>query len=78
MNTTQLIDLAQRAWNERPTILGLPGGDLSPEEMAGELIRLHGLDSARAIAVEQDRSLPAAWSYQYQVCRVLDEVSDDG
>lgn len=78
MNTTQLIDLAQRAWNERPTILGLPGGDLSPEEMAGELIRVHGLGMARVIAVELDQSLPAPWSYQHRVCQVLDEVSDDG
>ena len=34
MKISQLIELAQRAWSERPTILGLPGGDLSPEEMA--------------------------------------------
>ena len=78
MSTSQLIDLAQKAWNERPTILGLPGGDLSPEEMAGEMIRLHGLGTARAIALEQNQSLPAAWSYQYRVCQVLNEVRDDG
>ena len=77
MKISQLIELAQRAWSERPTILGLPGGDLSPEEMAGDLIRLHGLNSARRIAEQQDQLLPAPWSYHHRVWRILEEVQED-
>ncbi len=76
MKISELIDLAQKAWNERPTILGLPGGDLSPEEKAGELIQQHGLNTARLIAMEQDQSLPAPWSYHHRVWRVLEEVQE--
>lgn len=77
MNITQLVELAQKAWSERPIILGLPGGDLSPEERAGDLIRNHGLNKARMIAEQQDQLLPAPWSYHHRVWRILDEVRED-
>lgn len=71
MNVAQLVELAQKAWAERPTVFGLPGGGMTPEEKAGDLIRQHGLAEARSIARDQDRMLPAPWSFEHCVYEVL-------
>lgn len=77
MNVAQLVELAQKAWAERPTVFGLPGGAMTPEEKAGDLIRLHGLSEARAIALAQDRILPAPWSFEHCVCEVLSHAHEE-
>jgi hypothetical protein len=72
MTVNELIHLYDRAWAERPAIFGLPGGELSPAEQAGELVRQHGLEGARAVARQRAADFPAPWSFYHQVLQVLE------
>jgi hypothetical protein len=76
MSVSQLISLSENAWKQREPVLGLPGGELSPEEMAGDLIRRFGLETARALAAERAGSFPAPWNFYYQVHAVLADARD--
>jgi hypothetical protein len=76
MTVSQLIGLYGQAWNSRETILGLPGGDLSPEESAGDLIARFGLERARQIAAEQADTFPAPWDPHYRIHEILREATD--
>jgi len=76
MTAHQLIGIFDQAWNDRETILGLPGGDLSPEEAAGDLIARFGLARAREIAAEQAGLFPASWNYHQRIHEILCEATD--
>lgn len=71
MTVTHLISLYHRAWHERPAVFGLPGGELSPEEVAGDLVRQHGLAHARHLAQRDAEQRPEPWSFEARVWQVL-------
>ena len=76
MTVTQLVSTYRRAWQERPPVFGVPGGDLSPEETAGALVQEHGLDVARELAKSRADHFPASWSYEVRVWQVLCEAHE--
>lgn len=71
MTVTHLISLYHRAWNERPVVFGQPGGELSPEESAGDLVRQHGLHHARHLARIDAEQRPEPWSFESRVSQIL-------
>lgn len=76
MTVTHLISLYHRSWHERPVIFGQPGGELSPEEAAGDLVRLHGLAEARHLARQRAETRPEPWSFEQRLWEVLVNARD--
>lgn len=76
MTAGDLIHVYEQSFSEKPTIFGQPGGSLSPEEDAGNLIKHHGLDRARSIAQSKAGDFPAAWDHWYRVATILEAISD--
>lgn len=74
MSINDLLNLYERAWDSKTTIFGVPGGQLSAPEAAGELIKNHGLDQARRIADQRAREFPASWNQWRQISDILDAV----
>ena len=77
MTVTQLISLSENAWSRREIVLGLPGGQLTPEEMAGDLVRRCGLAAARTLAAARAGAFPAPWDFYRRVHQVLSEVREE-
>ena len=77
MTASQLISLSENAWSHREIVLGLPGGQLTPEEMAGDMIRRCGLAAARTLAATRAGAFPAPWDFYRRVYQVLCEAREN-
>lgn len=75
MTTGQLVYAYEQS-KEKPEIFGTPGGAFSPEELAGEMIKQHGLSHARTIAQAKAGTFPASWDIWYRVSMILQETQD--
>lgn len=76
MTTHELVQNYESSWSAKPAIFGVPGGQLSPAEQAGELIKNYGLAAARRIACEKAREFPAAWNHWQRVSDALHSASE--
>lgn len=76
MTKSDLLATHERAWRERPAILGEPEGGFTPAEAAGALIAIHGLARARQVAGEEALKSPGLWNFYDHVHRILQEAVD--
>lgn len=76
MTTRELIESYEKSWSDTTIIFGVPSRHYSPVEQAGELVKRHGLNAARHIAIEKAGEFPAAWNNWKAVAEILFSASD--
>ncbi len=78
MTTHELISLYDAVREAHATLFGLPPVELSAEEVAGGMLREHGLDVARALAWSQVDATPPSYAFELRVWQNLDEAARVG
>lgn len=76
MTKSDLLATHERAWRERPVILGEPIGGFTPTEQAGSMVARYGLEEAREIARQRSAAVKGPWNFDEHVYRILQETVD--